>query len=97
MANGDIRKGHTGREDRWVLGNNSKITKLKVQNDQARKRSKEICSDKGRAGAALGGSLLEFNFWENISLLETHSAQPQEHRESFLGNNVLQCLPRLDL
>lgn len=32
-------------EDRWVLGDNYKITKLKVQNDQAAKRSKEICSD----------------------------------------------------
>lgn len=32
-------------EDRWVLGDNYKITKLKVQNDQLVKRSKEICSD----------------------------------------------------
>lgn len=54
MGNGDMRQGHTSREDRWVLGDNSKITKLKVRNDQAGKRSKEICSDKARARAALG-------------------------------------------
>lgn len=66
----------SGREDGWVLGNNSKITKLKVRHDQAGKRSKEICSDKTRARAALGLTHLEFIFWENISWIETHSAQP---------------------
>lgn len=76
MDNGDIRKGHTSREDRWVLRDNSKITKLKGQNDQTGKRSKEICSDEARARAVLVGSLLGCIFWENISELETHSAQP---------------------
>lgn len=63
MGNEDIRKGHTSREDRWVRGDNSKITKLKVLNDQAGKRSKEICSDKARSRAALGRTVLEYISW----------------------------------
>lgn len=97
MGNGDIRKGHTSREDRWVLGNNSKITKLKVQNDQARRDQRKSVLIKPELGL-----LWEEPFW-NISAGRTFHClrhtqlSHQEHRESFLGKNGLQCLPRLDL